>query len=222
MSENFYYERKIYNNLTIAVRGEIATWIHRTRGKGKFAIVNPDIDGLSSYRILKRFDPSLQFGGYYFDEKNLLLSPEANRFRSEVGKSKAIQDFISVENDLLTMDSIGQHFCLLDNPNFAKVNPNALRYGTIHSADLDRIIYDNFHNKHPLSTSFFYGHFCIFMNTENVLLYLTLKLLLCFIPTAQLLSNSRISTRATSWVGLSGWGIRISKSAFMVFIILME
>ena len=147
------YERKAYASLAEAKAGDITAWIERTRGKAKLALVNPDIDGLLSYCILKLFDPSLRFGGYYFNEYQLLLSEEGAAERH--ANPRSTDGFLSVENDLLIMDSIGQHFCILDDHRFAKINPNVLRYGKCSKENFKNQLRYNFSNKYPFSTTFF-------------------------------------------------------------------
>ena len=151
-----YYSRPQYCTLADAKKGEVGVWMRETIGAGRFAIVNPDIDGLLTFCILKNHDPSLKFGGFYLNEYRMLLTSEANDVRqAEQSHRDKTKRFLSVENDLTIMDSIGQHFCILDNPKFAKINPNALRYGSVRQTSARRLLKDHFGRKYPFSTSFF-------------------------------------------------------------------
>lgn len=154
-NDEFLYQRQAYKSLSAAVEGEVGVWMQRTKGKAKLAIVNPDIDGLLSYCILKAFDPTLRFGGYYLDEYQLLMTPYAAEVRRADLRGDPAGPFLSVENDLLVMDSIGQHFCILDDRRFARINPNALRFGTSDQRTLRRTLVRNFGSKYPFSTAFF-------------------------------------------------------------------
>lgn len=142
-----------FKSLGAAAEAGARDWLIERTKTARYAIVNPDIDGLLSYALLRSINSNLEIGGFYENEHQILVAERlADLFRAE--RAASFPSFLSIENDLLIMDSIGQHFCLLASPGVVRINPNMMRFGLAEHIGIERYT-ENFRSKYPFSTVFF-------------------------------------------------------------------
>lgn len=142
-----------FKRLGVASEAGARHWLIERTKTARYATVNSDIDGLLSYALLRSINLNLEIGGFYENEHQILVSERlADIFRAE--RAASFPSFLSIEKDLLIMDSIGQHFCLLASRGVVRINPNMMRFGLAEQIGIEKYT-ENFRNKYPFSTVFF-------------------------------------------------------------------